>query len=152
MKPRITIKQLAQACDLSPMATSYAVRGQKEVSQETIRRVQAVAKKLGYVPDMQARGLRVGRSGLIGLVLPDETIDASHLKACIHEVRSRGYELVLLAAEKKEDLGRTMELKCIEGALLIGGASKLKTEIPCIHTTGPELKYAARELLAALKR
>jgi LacI family transcriptional regulator, galactose operon repressor len=44
-----------------------------EVSRQTVRRVEQAARKLGYVPNTLARGLRTSRSYVVALVVPDIT-------------------------------------------------------------------------------
>jgi LacI family transcriptional regulator len=44
-----------------------------EVSPQTVRRVERAARKLGYVPNTLARGLRTSRSFVVALVVPDIT-------------------------------------------------------------------------------
>jgi LacI family transcriptional regulator len=45
----------------------------EEVSPQTVRRVERAARKLGYVPNTLARGLRTSRSFVVALVVPDIT-------------------------------------------------------------------------------
>lgn len=116
---RVTIKDVAKACDLSPMATSYAFRGSSEVSEDTQRRVQAMARKMGYIPDMQARGLRVGKSGLIALIAT-KPLDWKTIADCARGVREKGYELIIILPSRSESLKRSLELKCVEGIICTG--------------------------------
>lgn len=48
---RVSIGDIAAAAGLSKSATSYALRGQPDVSQATRDRVLQIAQHLGYVPD-----------------------------------------------------------------------------------------------------
>lgn len=43
------------------------------VSKQTVRRVERAARRLGYVPNVLARGLRTSRSYVAALVIPDIT-------------------------------------------------------------------------------
>ncbi|MGZ4771831.1 MAG: LacI family DNA-binding transcriptional regulator [Ilumatobacteraceae bacterium] len=52
-------------------ALNPSVRGR--VSAETAMRVQKAAKKLGYVPNLLARGLKTNRSATIGVLISDLT-------------------------------------------------------------------------------
>jgi LacI family transcriptional regulator len=45
------MKDVAEAAEVSVMAVSYALRGSKQVSEKTRRRVEKVAKRLGYQRD-----------------------------------------------------------------------------------------------------
>ena len=65
---RVGIRDVAAAAGVSPTTVSQALNGARPVSQRTRQRVIAAAVELGYAPDPSARGLRMQRTGLIGLV------------------------------------------------------------------------------------
>jgi len=69
----VTIKDVARAAGVSPSTVSRALSAPELVQPETRRRVQQAATELGYHPNRAARGLITGRTGNIGLVLPDLT-------------------------------------------------------------------------------
>ncbi len=59
------------------MATvSNALTGKGRVSADVIDLVTSRAQQLGYVPSPAARALKTGRSGILGLVMPDITMQA----------------------------------------------------------------------------
>lgn len=65
-----TILDIAAEAGVSKSAVSRALLGQGEVSEDTRRRVEDAAAKLGYVPNAMAAGLR-SRTRTIGVVLRD---------------------------------------------------------------------------------
>jgi LacI family transcriptional regulator len=69
--PRITIREVASRAGVSAMTVSRVVNGNARVSAETRRRVEAIVKELGYVPNRLARGLIRQRTGTLGLIVPD---------------------------------------------------------------------------------
>jgi len=69
----VTIKDVARAAGVSPSTVSRALSAPELVQPETRRRVQQAATELGYHPNRAARGLITGRTGNIGLILPDLT-------------------------------------------------------------------------------
>jgi LacI family transcriptional regulator len=62
---------IAAALGVSAATVSNALSGKGRVSPELAEKVRATAAALGYVPSLTARALRTGRSGVLGLVLPD---------------------------------------------------------------------------------
>ncbi|MCR8550994.1 LacI family transcriptional regulator [Salipiger sp. P9] len=69
MNPKL--EDIARAMGVSTATVSNALSGKGRVSEALKDRIRQEATRLGYVPSVQARALRTGRSGVIGLVLPD---------------------------------------------------------------------------------
>ena len=66
-----TIKDIARSLRVSVATVSNALAGKGRVSAPMAERVRAEALRQGYRPRIAGRALRTGRSGVIGLVLPD---------------------------------------------------------------------------------
>lgn len=69
----MNLKQLAQTLGLSQTTVSRALNGYPEVSEATRQRVEAAARQFDYRPNTRARGLAMGRSHMIGHVIPIST-------------------------------------------------------------------------------
>ena len=65
-----TLKEMAASLNLSVMAVSKALRDAPDISTSTKARVQAEARRRNYIPNRAAQNLRLRRSGLIGIVVP----------------------------------------------------------------------------------
>ncbi len=65
-----TLKEMAAALNLSVMAVSKALRDAPDISAATKLRVQAEARRRNYIPNRAAQNLRLRRSGLVGVVVP----------------------------------------------------------------------------------
>jgi LacI family transcriptional regulator len=72
---RVRLVDVARAAGVHPGTASRALNPatHDEVSRDTIRRVEQAARRLGYVPNTLARGLRTSRSLVVALVIPDIT-------------------------------------------------------------------------------
>lgn len=68
---RITLADVAARVGVSAKSVSNVVNGTGWVSDEVRDRILAAIDDLGYRPNLAARQLRNGRSGLIALVIPD---------------------------------------------------------------------------------
>ncbi len=68
---RATVRDVAQRAGVSPKTVSNVVNGTFPVSPRTRVRVEEALAELDYVPNLSARGLRNGRTGVIALALPD---------------------------------------------------------------------------------
>ncbi len=65
-------RDVASAAGVSEATVSHVMNGKADrVSAATAVRVQDAARRLGYVPNAQARALRLGRTESIGVCIPD---------------------------------------------------------------------------------
>lgn len=67
----VSLKDVARAAGVSVKTVSNVVNDYPFVSAETRARVRTTITDLGYRPNLSARRLRTGRSGLIALSLPE---------------------------------------------------------------------------------
>lgn len=70
---RATVRDVARLAGVSPKTVSNVVNGGVPVRDVTRERVQRALEALDYVPNLSARGLRNGRTGVIVVGLPDLT-------------------------------------------------------------------------------
>ena len=63
-----TIADLAKAAGVSVTTVSHAFSGRRHVEPETRKRIEALAREIGYRPNHRAQRLRTGRAGSIALV------------------------------------------------------------------------------------
>lgn len=68
-KRPVTIREVAERAGVSISTVSHALSGRRPISAATTARVREAAAELGYDPNPNARSLRTGRSGLVGLIL-----------------------------------------------------------------------------------
>jgi LacI family transcriptional regulator, galactose operon repressor len=68
-----TVRDVAEAAGVSTSTVSRALAMPHMVKPDTRERVQRAAERLGYTPNKAARGLITGRTGNLGLILPDLT-------------------------------------------------------------------------------
>ncbi len=66
-----TMQQIAAAAGVSVTTVSHTLSGKRPVSTQTALRIRSLIDQFGYVPDAGARRLKSGRSGMIGLAVPD---------------------------------------------------------------------------------
>ncbi|GAB3932149.1 LacI family DNA-binding transcriptional regulator [Larkinella terrae] len=71
MKDVVTIKEIARQLNVSPSTVSRALQNHPRISSHTREAVHALANQLKYLPSTTARNLQRGRTGVIGMVLPE---------------------------------------------------------------------------------
>ena len=118
---RATVKDVARRAGVSPKTVSNVMNGIVPVSGPTRLRVEQAMAELDYVPNLSARGLRNGRSGVIGLALPDLATPfsaevAHHIVEVAHE---QGW--IVQIEETGSDPHREQELMTRARSNLIDG-------------------------------
>ncbi len=69
----VSIRDVAREAGVSIGTVSNVINNKKNVSLEIRERVNRAIKKLGYVPKVSARNLKLGVSNIIGVILPTLT-------------------------------------------------------------------------------
>ena len=70
LRPRVTIREIADLAGVSVATVSRVMNGRDDVSRETRELVQWIVRERGYTANRTARGLSAGRTGLIGATVP----------------------------------------------------------------------------------
>ncbi|MFE7075116.1 LacI family DNA-binding transcriptional regulator [Streptomyces sp. NPDC057620] len=117
----VTLKDVAARAGVSIKTVSNVVRGIPRASEATRERVLRAVEELGYRPNASARQLRTGRSGLIGLSVPDLAMPyfaelAQHVRA-----EAAGIGLTVLIEETLGDASEELRLLTGTGAALLDG-------------------------------
>ena len=105
-----TLRDLSRHLGLSVTQVSRALNNHADVSGETRERVRAAARDLGYQPNLSARRLATGRSGMLGLVLPDipsdpeDSLFVQIVGTLSQHLARRGRQFVLHIADPQEDI------------------------------------------------
>jgi len=69
-KKSISQEAIAREAGVARTTVSLALRGGDGLSKETTDKIMAAADKLGYRPNKLVHGIRSGRTGLIGVMVP----------------------------------------------------------------------------------
>ena len=104
------VRDVALLAGVSISTVSRALSSPSMVSEATRLKVLEVARELDYQPNAAARGLRVGRTNNIGLLIPDleNPFFASVTKA-VHS-RARASGISVFAADSDEDPAQELDL------------------------------------------
>jgi LacI family transcriptional regulator len=100
------------------MTVSRVLNNRRGVSAATREKVLRIAHEVGYVPNVPARSLASGRTGMLGLVLANarDTYYGEILEGAAHEAEKRGFRLVLHLS------GRSDQREISQVASLLGGS------------------------------
>ncbi|MGQ5261432.1 LacI family DNA-binding transcriptional regulator [Micromonospora sp. ZYX-F-536] len=104
----VSLKDIAERAGVSLATVSNVVNGYRPVGERTRQRVQQAIDELGYSPNLGARHLRRGRTGLIALAIPElnNPYFAELAEIAIREAAGLGYTLVMenTAADREAEL------------------------------------------------
>ncbi|WP_425955176.1 LacI family DNA-binding transcriptional regulator [Xylanimonas sp. McL0601] len=106
----VTVRDVARAAGVSISTVSRALAVPDKVAVETRDRVAAIAAELGYQPNRAAAGLRAGRTGALGLLVPDlsNPYFAAVAKGVAEVAREHG--LGVFVVDSEEDPALEVEL------------------------------------------
>src|SRR5882724_5477309 len=68
---RITMHQIAHAAGVSLGTVSNVINGNRSVKEKLRERVLQATQSLGYSPNQLSRGLRLNKTNIIGMIIPD---------------------------------------------------------------------------------
>lgn len=98
---RPTTHDVARAAGVSAATVSYVLNDTpgRRIGQETRDRVHSAAESLGYRPQLAGRTLRVGRSNVVALILPEWPIGtglSAVLEGLARSLPPEGYSLAIV--------------------------------------------------------
>jgi DNA-binding LacI/PurR family transcriptional regulator len=113
---KVTIYEVAEKAGVSIGTVSKALSNKNGISSTTRQRVWEAAQELGFVPNLAARSLTGGRTGIIGLLVPyspEQLFADPHLIGNIHGIEQalneQNYNLLLSTAQKEHDPASSYE-------------------------------------------
>lgn len=105
----VTLKSIAEEMGISFSTVSKALNNSSLVKEETRRAVLEKAQKMGYAPNMMARGLRNKTTKTIGVIFNDieNTVWAHIFKTISIEMAKYGYTTLIGDGQFDESIERT---------------------------------------------
>ena len=123
------MKEVAERAGVSVATVSYVLNDTRKVRPETERRVLSAAKDLGYSPNTAARSLVMGRSSMVGLIVPDigNPFFPEITKSFQDAARLSGLETIVM--NTNYDLQRTRDTVDRLVSLQVPGAAFLTSQV-----------------------
>ena len=134
-RPRL--QDVAARAGVSAMTVVRVLREPAKVAARTRERVERVIAKLGYTPDLVARGLASNRSGLVAAIIPvlTNSLIAEIMQGLADAIAPDGYHLLLgasgFSAAGEEALVRAFLSRRIDGLYLTGAQHTRETARLC---------------------
>lgn len=127
---RATLKDVAGLAGVSSATVSYVLSGKRTISDETKNRVYSAIEQLDYVPDLNARGLSMRDSKLIGVVVPQtepgerlmfqNSFYSEALGSIEYYARQKGYHILISATDANESYLTLAKKRNLDGIIVIG--------------------------------
>ena len=143
-RPRL--KEVAKLAGVSAMTVTRALNAPHKVAEATRARVEAIARNLGYTPDLTARGLTLQRTGLVGAVVPllTNSLIAEIVQGLSDAVARNGLQLLVgatgFSASGEEAMVRAFLSRRVDAIYLTGISHTAATismlqqsRIPCVE-------------------
>ncbi|KAF2338002.1 LacI family DNA-binding transcriptional regulator [Flavobacterium nitrogenifigens] len=124
---KITIRDIAKQAEVSISTVSFVINGKGEkmaISPTVIKKVQDVAQKLQYKPNMIASSLRTGKTRSIGLIVEDisNQFFADLARVIEDEAKNINYRVFYCSTgddnERSEELVQSLLQANVEGFII----------------------------------
>jgi LacI family transcriptional regulator len=125
---RVSIKDIAREVGVSTAAVSLVLNGKDEngrIGKEMSEKIHQKAKEMNYEPNNLARGLRMGRSNTVGLIVADiSNLFFANLAFHIQEQAEKyGYSVIITNTNesdlKMEKMINVLKSRQVDGFIII---------------------------------
>jgi LacI family transcriptional regulator len=124
------MRDVAAAAGVSVTTVSHVINGTRFVSEDLRNRVLEAMEELNYRPNILARGLRVGKTNTIGLIVPDNSNPFfAEVSRVVEDVGfDSGYSVILCNSDGNLDKELTyiavLVAKQVDGIIFIASSSQ----------------------------
>jgi LacI family transcriptional regulator len=127
VRSRLTLVDVAREAGVSPSTVSRILNGTAQVSDDKRKAVEDVIERLGFTRNMMARGLKLGRTHTLGVVMPEVTSSfwEMSLRGIEDRLRGSGYIPMLMSghwdAEQEAQRVELLVQRQVDGIILLSG-------------------------------
>lgn len=123
-KKQVTLLELAKRLGLSPSTVSRALNDRHRISEETRKRVKALAEELEYQPNPSAKSLRESRTYSLGVLVPEiaNSFFATAISGIEETAVSSGYNIMICQShesyEREKNVANALLSSRVDGLLV----------------------------------
>jgi len=145
----VTLADIARRAGVSPITASRALRGSSPVAQATREKVLAVAAKLGYAPNLLARGLVQNRTSTVGVIILELANPFfAPMVSAIETVAARRGFLVVVGESSRHEEGERRYVERFQqlriGGIVVTPATSSVGHLAAAHACGTPVVVMAR--------
>ncbi|MGD1045972.1 MAG: LacI family DNA-binding transcriptional regulator [Bacteroidota bacterium] len=102
---QVTLDDIARKLKVSKVTVSKALRGHPDISTERVKKIQALAQELGYLPNYMARNLSSKHTHMIGVVVPKiaHYFFSSVIESMYDTAFHQNYEIILTVSQENSE-------------------------------------------------
>lgn len=138
----VTLKDIANLCEVSVATVSRALNGQTDINNSTAKRIRKMAQEMGYLPNAAARALKTNRSYNIGILYEDE-IQHEYFSLMIDRIKkaaeNKGYDITFLRKAKVTSYYEHAKYRGLDGVVILQAAfhspeviQLAGSDLPCV--------------------
>lgn len=123
----VKLADIAEACGVDISTVSRAMRDDPRVLEETRQRIQAIARKMDYRPNLLARSLAAGRTNCVAIIVHglNPGTDNMLFDAASYALQQRGYMSMIMPhrgdMQQYERMVDQLGQGLVDGVLVIAG-------------------------------
>jgi len=127
----VTQEQIARKLGISRQLVTFALAGYPQVSEVSRKRILAAAQKMGYRPNPHARALKRGRTGIIGLWIPDQiSTHYTHVaRELSHLVKQARHELIITAVGNDRSAEQVLSHVPMDGVFAVDAPNAVRAHL-----------------------
>lgn len=132
---KVTMQDVARLAKVSVATVSNVFNGRGSVGEQVKERVLQVASDINYVQNRAARTMKVGRSEILGLIVPniENPYFANLTQEIMKETQKRGYQVFFVGTEGSHDNEeaaiRSLVKQGVDGIILFPVDEDLEIEL-----------------------
>lgn len=94
---QVTMKEIAKKLNVSVSTVSRALKDSPELHPDTKKRIREMAKSMNYQPNLLAQSLRISRSKVLGVIVPEleSHFFSSNISGIQDTAYKRGYNVMI---------------------------------------------------------
>ncbi|MCO5237214.1 MAG: LacI family transcriptional regulator [Chitinophagaceae bacterium] len=124
LKQKNSIREIAEALQLSPATISRVLNNHPYVHEDTRKKVQRMIQEKGYQRNVMASGLRTNKTYTIGLIVPRISMfyHTRVITSIQNQLYKQGYNLIISQSndlvEMEKELTRTLYASRVDGVIV----------------------------------
>jgi LacI family transcriptional regulator len=122
---KVTIDDIAKRVGVSKTTVSRVLNNKPYVDEETRRKIMAIIEETGFTPQVSAINLAVGRTNIIGLLVPSlsNPYSLTVIQGVAEKIAQGNYELMLyttgLSGENQKRFLQKISKKTVDGLVVL---------------------------------